>query len=320
MRAQKLGIIGVGHVGSQVLVCAVQSDVFGEIVLIDTIPNRAHGEALDHAHATGLHTRTHQRIIAGDYTDLADADIIIVAATHVYPQGELPPSRQDLLINNVSIIRQIMRDISAQTREAILIFITNPADTVVHIAATEFDYPAHLIIGTGCTLDSARLRYTIAQQYDIDPKVVSGYMLGEHGMTAFPAISHLTIAGMQYEEFAQQHPKLPLIEPEVLKEKVVQSAYEVFHAKQGVTNSAIAQVAYDIARSIALNERSIYPVSVLLSGQYGVKDSIAFSTPTLLSSKGVEHIYEVSLNEWEQMKLQESIETILASIKLSQSI
>lgn len=316
--ASKLGIIGVGHVGATVLTEAVNSHLFSEIVTIDSREKISYGEALDNAHATGLMSRSNVVVRSGNYSDLSDAEVIIVAATHVYPEGEIPAERQELLKNNAKIVRQIMTDITSQTRAAILIFITNPADTVVHIAASEFNYPKNRVIGTGCMLDSARLRYVLSQTYGIDPKSISGFMLAEHGMTAFPALSHLTIGSLSYEEFAACYPAIEPFTPQDLKDQVVQAAYEVFYAKNGVTSVAIAKAAIDLARAVVLNEKSIFPVSSLLDeGQYGTRQSIALSTPCVVGRDGIEKVFEVNLNEWERLQMAESIRCISQSIELA---
>ncbi|MBF0780721.1 MULTISPECIES: L-lactate dehydrogenase [unclassified Granulicatella] len=319
MKPTKLGIIGIGHVGSSVLSAAMHERLFSEIVTIDTRKNYAFGEALDHAHATGLMNGINTYVKEGTYADLSDADIIIIAATHVYPKGETPPERQDLLKNNANIVRDIMSKISEQTKEAVLIFITNPADTIVYIAATEFDYPKHLVIGTGCMLDSARLRYMIAQHYQIDPKSVSGFMLAEHGMTAFPATSHLMVGGMPYAEFVKAYPHIEPLSAEQMKEKVVQSAYDVFYAKQGVTDRAVAQAAIDLARAIVFDEKTILPVSsLLMQGEYASLEPIALTTPCVIGKNGVEKVFEMSLNDWEREHMEKSMACIYQSIQLAQ--
>lgn len=322
MKSQKLAIVGVGHVGEHVLAYASSSDLFGDIVVIDTREKLAFGEALDHAHATGLFSRNNVSIrSSNDYNEVKDADIIIVSATHVYPYGEVPADRQELLTNNAQIIRSVMKNISAVTQDAIIIFITNPADTVVYMAATEFDYPAERIMSTGCMLDSARLRYVLGKHYQVDPKSVSGYMIGEHGYTAVPVLSHVSIAGIPYDDLADHFPYVQPLSPDDIQEKVVQAAYEVFHNKVGVTNAAVAQSSIELARSILLDEYSIYPISTpLLEGEYDTDQPVAFSTPTIVTRQGWTKRFEVKLNDWEKEKLAQSARSIRASIDLAESI
>lgn len=322
MKTQKLAIIGVGHVGEHVLAYASSSDLFGEIIVVDTRENIAFGEALDQAHATGLLSRHNINIHStSDYNEVSDADVIIVAATHVYPYGEVPADRQELITNNAQIIRSIMKNVSEVTQDAILIFITNPADTVVYMAANEFDYPTQQIMSTGCMLDSARLRYVLGKHYNVDPKSVSGYMMGEHGYTAVPILSHVSIAGIPYTQLTNHFPDIEPLTPEEVQEKVVKAAYEVFDSKVGVTNAAVAQSSIELARAILLDEHSIYPVSTpLMNGEYNTEQAVAFSTPTILTRQGWTKRFEVDLNEWETQKLTESARSIRASIELAESL
>ncbi len=318
---QKLVIIGSGHVGEHVLAYAVSSELFGEVAIIDPRDQIAFGEALDQAHATGLLSRNNVDIHEGDYEDVHDADIIIVTATYYYYPDPIPEDRQVLLGNNAEIVRDIMKNISTRTKEPIIIFITNPADTVVHIAATEFDFPVNKIMSTGCMLDSSRLRYYIGQHYGVDPKSVSGYMMGEHGYTAFPALSHLTVGGIAFDDLETYFPEIAPLEPHEIKDKIVESAYEVFRAKVGVTNAGVAQASIDLARAVLLDEKSILPVSTYCGeGTPYADNPISYSTPTIVGRQGWERQLFVSLNEWEQEKLDTSIASIRANIKLAESL
>ncbi|AYW47791.1 L-lactate dehydrogenase [Tetragenococcus osmophilus] len=317
MKTQKLAIIGLGNVGSSVLATAVQTELFAEIVLIDPRNQVAFGEGLDQMHAGGLSSRKNITIYVGSYKDVADADIVIIAATHVYVNEEIPADRQALLTENLPIVHEIMGNISQHTQEAMLIFVTNPADTIIHVAAS-YNYPKNLLLSTGTMLDSSRLRQLLGQRYHVDPKSVSGYMMGEHGYAAFPALSHLTIGGIAYHELPTYFPELALLTAEEVKEEVVQAAYDVFDAKSGVTNVAVAQSAIDIARCVLLDEKSIYPVSTpMTDDEYGFTEKCAYSVPCILGKNGVEKKLLVTLNDWEKEKLAESVASIQKSIELT---
>lgn len=322
MRGHKLAIIGAGHVGEHVLAYASSLNLFSDIVAIDLLEDKAYGEALDQTHATGLISRQNINIYSSnDYNDIADADIIIVAATHVYPGGIPPADRQDLIGDNASIIRSVMSNISEVTQDAICIFITNPADTVVYMAATEFDYPVGRVMSTGCMLDSARLRYVLGNHYGVDPKSVTGFMMGEHGFSAVPVLSHVNIAGIPFDQLDQHFPEVEPLEPGDVQQLVVDAAYKVFNAKSGVTNAAVAQSAIELARSVLLDERSIYPVSTVFSkGEYGTDKPVAFSAPTVVTRNGFEKRFELDLNDWETEKLKESTDSIRASIEIANSL
>lgn len=317
----KLGIIGVGHVGELVLSTAVHQNLYSDIVLIDTNENKAKGEALDQTHGTGFITRSNTNIINGTYEDLEDADVIIIAATHQYPQGEIPADRQELLKDNATIFRQIMTDLIAVTKEPILIFISNPVDTAVYIAATEFGYPVHKVLGTGTTLDSARLKQFIASHYMVDPKSVQAYMLGEHGYTAFPSYSQITVGGMSYEDFDALYPEVKPLTRQQMMEHAVQTAYEVFHAKEGVTNAAVAQAANEVARNILLDEYTIQSVCSLIPKElYQLEADIVFGLPTVISKKGIVKHLAIPLDEIERSQLHQSIKAIQANIDLANTL
>lgn len=322
MKTQKLAIIGAGEVGEHVLAYAASSHLFGEIAVIDTRENLAYGKSLDQLHATGLLSRQNVNIYAtSDYQDVKDADVMIISATHVYPKDHTPADRQELMTNNASIIRDIMTNISQVTKDAILIFITNPADTVCYMAATEFDYPIERVMSTGCMLDSARLRHILGKHYGVDPKSVQGYMMGEHGYSAVPILSHVSIAGIPYDELEKHFPDKEKLSADQVKDLVVNAAYEVFNNNTGITNAAVAQSSIELARAILLDEHSIYPISTpLLNGEYSTEEAVAFSVPTVVTRKGWTKRFEIPLNEWETEKLALSAKSIRESIELANSL
>jgi len=297
----RLVVIGLGHVGSQVLTEAVRAGIFAEIVTIDKKDGTAYGEALDHHQASALPGNPGVKLRSGDYEDCKDADVIICAAgPSITPDGSgSQPDRSTLTEVNAKEIRQVMTDLTAVTRDPALIFITNPLDTMVFLAENEFDYPR--AFGTGTMLDSSRLRRIVADRVGISPETVSGYMMGEHGTTAFPVLSRLTACGIRADEF-KEHFGVEL-DPEEVRQSVVSAAYDVFNSK-GWTNAAVARSAVLLARAVLFDEKSVWPVSSTLRGEYGYDGNVAFSIPSVIGANGVEKRFAVSLNEWEQKALE----------------
>lgn len=225
------------------------------------------------------------------------------------------PDRAELAVSSGHVIRNVMEGITAHTREAVILFITNPLDAMVTLAHREFDYPRELLFGTGTMLDSARLRWAVGRELGIDPKSVTGYMMGEHGMTAFPVLSKLNVQGLGWEELEElHHGSLP--GKEELKETVVGAAYDVFNAK-GWTDAGVARSAVAIARSIMLDEKAVHPVCSMLEGEYGI-DDVALSMPSVVGRGGVEKRLAPKLNEWETQKLAESASYIRATFERAQ--
>lgn len=316
MKRNKLVVVGVGHVGSYVLADAMKLGLFAEIAVIDILKDVAYGEALDQAHATALTYMSNTNVYAGDYSDYADADIIICAAgpSMLKNDEDEMPDRAMLAGVNAEVIREVMAGITKYTKEAIVILITNPLDTMLYIAENEFGYPKGRVFGTGTMLDSARLRKVIAMNYNIDPKSVTGYMMGEHGHTAFPVLSRLSIQGYSEKEIDQVFQGKEPLSRERVKEQVVKAAFEVLNGK-GWTNAGVAQAAITLAKAVMLDERSVYPVSTTLHGQYGYDGDVAFSMPCIIGRNGVEQQLEITLDEQEMEWLHASAEYIKEAMK-----
>lgn len=319
MHKNKLVVIGVGHVGSYVLSDAMKIGLFAEIGVIDILENVAYGEALDQAQATALTYMNNVDVKSGGYEQCEDADVIIVAAgPSIIPDPDDPkgePDRTLLTKKNCEVIREVMTGITKYTKEAIIILITNPLDTMVYIAENEFSYPAGRVFGTGTMLDSARLRKLVADNYKIDPKSVTGYMMGEHGSTAFPVLSHVNVSGIPFAELNEYFKgDADIQDPEVVKSSIVTAAYEVFNGK-GWTNAGVAQSAVTMAKAVLLDEKSVYPTSTTLRGQYGHDGDVALSMPCVIGREGVIKQLPVKLNEWETKKLEESISFIKSAME-----
>jgi len=318
MKNNKLAVIGTGHVGSYVLADAMKTELFSEIVVIDKDKDVAFGEALDQAHATALTYMANIDVYAGGYEDVADADIIIIAAgPSIIPTSkDEKPDRAQLAEVNAEVIREVMDGITAYTKDAIVILITNPLDTMVYVAENEFDYPKGKLFGTGTMLDSARLRHVVAANYQIDPKSVSGYMMGEHGMTAFPVFSRLNVQGFGEKELDKHFQGKEALDREVFGQKVVDAAYNVITSK-GWTNAAIAQASITLAKAVVLDERSVYPVCTTLHGQYGYDGDVALSMPCIIGKNGVEQQLEIELDEEEMKLLHKSAQYIQETMKIA---
>ncbi|MBS4216665.1 L-lactate dehydrogenase [Neobacillus rhizophilus] len=320
MKRNKLVVVGVGHVGSYVLADAMKLGLFAEIAVIDIDKDVAFGEALDQAHATALTYMSNTSVRAGDYSECADADVIICAAgpSMLKSEGDKMPDRAQLAAVNAEVIREVMTGIKKHTKEAIIILITNPLDTMVYIAENEFGYPKGRVFGTGTMLDSARLRKIIADNYDIDPKSVTGYMMGEHGHTAFPVLSRLNVQGFGEKELDQVFQGKEPLSRERVKQQVVKAAFDVLNGK-GWTNAGVAQAAVTLAKAVLLDERSAYPVCTTLHGQYGYDGDVALSMPCIVGRNGVEQQLEIALDDQEMEWLHQSAEYIKEAMKVAKT-
>ncbi|CAM2989149.1 lactate/malate family dehydrogenase [Staphylococcus argensis] len=309
----KLGLIGIGHVGSQILTDIQYENLFSEITVIDSNENLAYGEALDHVHMQGLESVNHIDIHRGDYADLHDADVIAISASA--PMDPNMPDRVALTKDNASLVTDIMQRIAQVTQSALVIFITNPVDAMTYLAQDHVDYPKEKIMGTGTLLESARFRTLIAQHYQIDPKSVNAFVIGEHGKNAVPVWSKVTIFGMpiaEYEKLANVEP----IDQQAITDQVDKVAFDVLKNK-GWTSSTVSRATTSLIRHLLLNERSILPITAPLNGEYDL-DHCAMSLPTLVDKNGIVERYAIELNEDETRRVKDAADYIQSAIQLAQ--
>ena len=310
MIKNKVCVIGAGMVGSATMMSVLNSGLVAEIVMIDQNVNKAEGEALDAFHTTSFTYVPNVLIRKGDYEDCKDAQIIVMSAGPSIKPGE-KLDRRMLTQTNANVTRSVMKEITKYTKEAIIIFVSNPVDILTYIAQNEFDYPRNKIIGSGTLLDTARLRRIIGENYLVDTKNVHGYVLGEHGATAMAAWSLCNIGGIRLEEWSEKFNKPELNKEEVLKD-VVEAGMKILLAK-GYTNYGIAEAVARIIKAIVLNELSVLPVSTTLTGEYDIKD-VAISVPCIIGQYGIENILDVPLTQEEYNRLKASAESLKATI------
>lgn len=302
----KITIIGAGAVGSTTAYTLMLSGLVSEIVLIDKDKNRAEGNALDMNH--GISFVSPVKIIAGDYTDIKDSDMVIITAGANQEPGE---RRTDLLKRNAKIMESIVENVLKYCHDdTIILMVTNPVDILTYIAYKISGFSRNHIIGSGTVLDTARLKYLLGEHTNIDVRNVHTYIIGEHGDSEVAAWSSTSVAGMSISAFCESSEMCDSSDvcTNCFYETVKNSAYEIIE-KKGATYYAIALAVKRIVECIIGNEKSILTVSSMLGGQYGIND-MCLAVPTIVSSEGAEKIIEVELNDEERYGLQKSAEKL----------
>ena len=306
-KPHKLAIIGLGHVGSAVLARAIACQLAAEIVCIDTKPGVAHGEALDAVHSLACAYVPGIHVYAGGYEECRDADVIICDAGPSIMPGQVM-DRLTLAKENIAVIREVMQEVTKYTREAVFIMITNPLDVTTYVAATEFAYPAGRLFGTGTTLETMRLKSIIGKHFHVDAADVQGYMLGEHGNSAFAAWSTMSIGGVPVDKLDDYFDHEEEFDRAKISQEVVDTAYDVLNSK-GWTNTGIAMGACRLAKAVLFDEHAVMPVSMPLQGEYGLHD-VALSLPSIIGRHGVEKRIPLALPAAELELLQKSAASI----------
>lgn len=303
----KLVVVGSGMVGSAVLNTALSLNLLSEIVVIDKNINRARGEALDSSHTTSFAYSPNTLVHEGGYEDCKDAQIIVITAGPSIKPGETM-DRINLAKINTHVVSEVMNSICQYTHDAIIIMVTNPLDIAVYCAQNGFGYPVNKIIGTGTLLDTARFRRIIAKRYSVDTKNVHGYVLGEHGESAFIDWSLVNIAGVPFDLLTSVFPNVQPLDKSTVLQEVKQAGFEILKLK-GYTSAGIAMSVSRLIKAIVLNEESILPVSTTLNGEYDIKN-VALSIPCVISNEGISHKLVLPLSAEEKDLLQSSSEKL----------
>jgi L-lactate dehydrogenase len=308
-KPNKVAIIGAGSVGCTLAFNLSLKGAVTEIALVDTNREKAEAEILDIKQGASLGRPVH--IAAADYSECRDAGIVVITAGAKQRPGE---TRIDLLQRNVGIVSSVTRSVVEAGFEGIFLLITNPVDVLTWVAFAESGFPTSRVIGSGTTLDSARLREYVARHCGVNPQNIHGYVLGEHGDTSFPAWSLMTIGGIPLSDFCPVCGKAcRLFEvKEKARDEIRQVAYRIIETK-GATYYAIAQAASVIVEAIVRDERRILPVSTVRRDFRGLAKT-AFSFPTIIGKEGAEQVLDYPLPDDEEASLLSSARFIADAI------
>lgn len=300
---KKVVIVGVGMVGMSFAYALLNQNICDELVLIDINKVRAKGEAADLSHGLPF-APSSMSIYAGDYSDCSNADLVVICAGAPQLEGE---SRRDLLKKNYNVFKSIVNPIIASGFNGVFLVASNPVDVMTQIVYELSGFPANRVLGSGTTLDSARLSHMMSDYFKINPRNVHAYVIGEHGDSEFVPWSNASISVIPLNEFGKNRPTL-MEDMQKIAVDVKESAYEIIKAKKA-TYYGIGMVLARLTRAILFDENSIFTVSTYLKGEYGEK-GIYIGVPSVVNRNGIREILEIELNEEEQKKFNESAKII----------
>lgn len=304
VNVRKVAVIGCGYVGAASAFALMQSGLFAEMVLLDANEERAEGEAMDIAH--GLSFANPMKIYAGNYDDLSDAAVIVITAGANQKPGE---TRLDLVHKNAAIMKSVVTEIVKRDCKGILLVVSNPVDILTHVAMEVSGFEERRVIGSGTVLDTARLRFQLGEKLKVDNRSVHAFIIGEHGDSEMAAWSSANISGVPLQTFCDMRGQFDHDEnTETIEASVKNSAYEIIRKKHA-TYFGIAMVVKRICQAIVRDEKSIFPVSHRLHGEYGIED-VVLSMPAIVGAYGMESPIPISLDEKEIAKLHESAEIL----------
>ncbi|MGZ4129277.1 MAG: malate dehydrogenase [Actinomycetota bacterium] len=298
----RVTVVGSGFVGQTTAMRIVQNGL-ADVVLIDIIEDLPQGLALDMKQSSPIVGFEPNVVGTNDYADTAGSDVVVITAGFPRQPGM---SRMDLLGKNAGVIRSVVEQVAPGSPNAIIIVVTNPLDEMTFLASEVSGFPKERVMGMAGVLDSARLRYFIAEELGISPMDVDAMTLGSHGESMVPLPRHATVGGK---------PLTDLVDDETLERLYARTrdagAEIVALLKKGSAYYAPSAAVTKMVEAIAGVTDDILPVCAWCTGQYGI-DGVYVGVPVRLSRKGVEEIVELDLSDQELAALRSAAEGIRA--------
>jgi L-lactate dehydrogenase len=309
MTKSKVVIVGTGFVGMSYAYALVNQGTIEELVLIEVNKDKAEGEAMDLNHGLAFAPRK-MTIKAGDYSECKDAGLVVITAGVSQKPGE---TRIDLLNRNAKIIQSVTKSIMASGFDGIILLASNPVDILTYVAWKESGLPSGKVLGSGTSLDTARLRYEISKYIHIDARNIHAYILGEHGDSEFVCWSKAYVGTKPMLDVIESMKEIEFEDLDHIYIKVRDAAQEIIKKKNS-TYYGIGMALVRITNAIFDNENSILPVSVYNDGVYNIDKDLYIGLPAVLNRDGVHHVVNLKLSEDEQAKLTKSAKILKSSL------
>jgi malate dehydrogenase len=298
----KVTVVGSGFVGQTTAMRIVQRGL-AEVVLIDIVQGLPQGLALDIKESAPIERFEPEIVGTNDYADTAGSDVVVITAGFPRQPGM---SRMDLLGKNAGIIRSVVEQVAPGSPDAVLVNVTNPLDEMTHLAAEVSGLERRRVVGMAGVLDSARLRYFIAEELGVSPLAVEAMTLGSHGESMVALPRHATVDGKPLPDLVNRATL------ERLYARTRDAGAEIVALlKKGSAYYAPSAAVTAMVAAIAGHADEPLPVCAWVTGQYGIRD-VYVGVPVRLSTNGVEQIVELELNGEELAALRSAAEAIRA--------
>ncbi len=305
-KSKRVGIVGVGHVGSTVGYSIAMRGLAHEIILSDNKVERAKGMALDMSQSAQAARMSTIVSVAESADQLIDCDLVVITAGSPRLPGM---NRNDLLIKNAQIMRDVCANVKVHSPNAIIIPVSNPLDVMVYVALKETGWDRSRIVGMSGILDSARMAHYIQEAIFKKHKIefggqVRAQVIGGHGDTMVPLPRFTTVAGLPLTDFLDWN------EINEIVEKTKNGGAEIVRYLQtGSAYYAPAKATSLMVESILQDKKLVYPCAVMLEGEYSYKDVVS-GVPVMLGARGVEQIFAPTLDAEQDRLFATSIKSV----------
>jgi malate dehydrogenase len=297
----KVTVVGSGFVGATTTMRVAQNGLADEVVMVDIVEGLPQGLALDMNQSAPI--EGFEPVVRGtnDYADTGGSDVVVITAGLPRQPGM---SRMDLLEKNAGIMRDVAGRVRDTSPDAVVVVVSNPLDEMTFLAAEVTGFPRQRVMGMAGTLDSARLRFFIAEELGVSPSKVEAMTLGSHGESMVPLPGHATVDGKPLGELADEETL------QRLYERTGNAGAEIVgYLKKGSAYYAPSASVAQMVNAVVGDTGEVLPACVWANGQYGISD-VFVGLPARLGSGGVKEIVELDLGQDVLASLREAAEGI----------
>ncbi len=297
----KITVVGAGHVGATAAQGIARRHLAREVVMVDIVDGIPQGKGLDMYESSPIEGWDARIVGSNGYEASAGSDIVVITAGLARKPGM---SRDDLLMKNTAIVKDVAEKVKATSPDAILIMVSNPLDIMSYVAMTTTGFPKNRVIGMAGVLDTARYRTFLSMEMDVSVEDIQALVLGGHGDSMVPVVSMTTVSGIPVTHFIQRD-RLE----EIITRTRKGGGEIVGYLKEGSAYYAPGAAVAQMAEAIVLDKKRILPCAAWLEGEYGI-DGLFLGVPCKLGRNGIEEIIEVELTDDEKSALNTSADAV----------
>jgi len=296
---QKVTVVGAGNVGATAAQRIAEKEL-ADVALIDIIPGVPQGKSLDMMESAPVERFDARMVGANDYDVAKGSDVVVITAGVPRKPGM---SRDDLVATNEGIVADVVKKVLPGSPDAILIIVSNPLDAMCEVARRVSRLPRERVFGMAGVLDSARMRWFIADALNVSVENTHAFVLGGHGDTMVPLPRFSTVAGIPIPEL------LPKEKIDAIVQRTRDGGAEIVNLLKTSAWYAPASAVVEMVDAVLKDKKKILPCAAYLQGEYGMKD-VYLGVPVKLGARGMEQIVEIALTAEEKQALGKSADAV----------
>jgi len=295
----KVTVVGAGNVGATAAQRIVEKEL-ADVALIDIVPGVPQGKSLDMMESAPVEKFDSKVIGSNAYDATAGSEVVVITAGLPRKPGM---SRDDLVATNEGIVADVVRKVMPGSPNAILIVVSNPLDAMCEVARRVSGLPRERVFGMAGVLDSARMRWFIAEALDVSVENTHAFVLGGHGDTMVPLPRFSTVAGIPLPQL------LSAEKIEAIVKRTRDGGAEIVNLLKTSAWYAPASAVVEMVDAVLRDKKKILPCAAYLQGEYGMRD-VYLGVPVKLGARGVEQVIEIELTPEEKAALQKSADAV----------